>query len=77
MKNYGKLAKPLSDMLKSNAIQWLDDSLHAFSTIKEFMAQAPELALPDFSFPIVVECDAEYKNGSHIDARRKGHCIFQ
>lgn len=55
---YGNLAKPLTNLLKKNAFTWSEEAETAFHNLKRAVTQAPVLALPDFSIPFLVECDA-------------------
>ncbi|KAJ4952425.1 hypothetical protein NE237_029257 [Protea cynaroides] len=45
-------------MLKKNQFEWTQEVVEAFNKLKEDMTRAPVLALPDFSKPFIVECDA-------------------
>ena len=58
IKGYGSIAQPLTDLLKKDSLQWSGKALVAFSKLKEDVTQPPVLALPDFSRPFVIECDA-------------------
>jgi hypothetical protein len=55
--NYGTIAAPLTALLKEG-FTWNDDVAAAFSALKGAVTSAPVLALPDFTKPFVVECDA-------------------
>lgn len=56
---YSKLANPLTDLLKKDRRwQWTDDCARAFQTLKEAVASAPVLQLPDFHSPFEVHTDA-------------------
>lgn len=46
------------DALKKNNFHWPTAQQQAFDTIKLHLAQAPVLAMPDFSLPFVLEADA-------------------
>lgn len=63
--NFGKIAKPLTDMLKKEGFTWSAESLEAFRTLKQALVTAPVLELPNFSKPFVVEYGA---SGKGIDA---------
>lgn len=52
IKDFGKIASPLTDMLKKNSFSWALLANKAFVQLK-----APVLALPDFSKAFIVECD--------------------
>ena len=56
--DYGKIASPLTNMLKKDSFAWTFASERAFQDLKEAMTQAPMLALPNFTNAFVVECDA-------------------
>jgi hypothetical protein len=52
------LGVPLTDMMKKGAFQWIEESQHTFERMKEVMNTCLVLALPKFSQPFVLECDA-------------------
>jgi hypothetical protein len=59
VKNYGLLAKPLTDLLQKNtAFVWTSATQLAFDNLKQAMSQTPMLTLPDFNCPFVIETDA-------------------
>ena len=58
IQDYGKIAAPLTQMLRKNSYQWSDKAVTAFEKLKNAMTRAPVLALPDFARQFVVECDA-------------------
>ena len=60
-KGYGAIAKPLTNLLKKDSFLWNDKALEAFTKLKEAVTQPPVLALPDFSKPSIIECDASGK----------------
>jgi len=45
-------------MLKKNSFTWIEPAQAAFLALKTAVTQAPVLALPNFSQPFVIECDA-------------------
>jgi hypothetical protein len=58
IKGYGSIAAPLTAMLRKNAFSWTDSAQEAFQALKVAVTQAPVLALPNFSQPFIIECDA-------------------
>lgn len=58
IKDYGKIAKPLTELTKKNNFVWGKEALVAFKLLKQIMTTPPVLGLPDFSVPFEVECDA-------------------
>ncbi|KAF8389590.1 hypothetical protein HHK36_024107 [Tetracentron sinense] len=44
--------------MRKNAFKWEDSAVEAFQHLKTAVTEAPVLALPNFSQPFVIECDA-------------------
>jgi hypothetical protein len=61
VKNYGKIAAPLTALLKKNSFNWTPAAAQDFQTLKMAMCTTPILALPDFTKTFVLECDASRK----------------
>ena len=57
-KNYGRIAAPLTTLLKKCAFSWTPEATKAFEHLKEAMCQAPVLATSEFTKTFIVECDA-------------------
>ncbi|KAH9671466.1 hypothetical protein KPL70_017386 [Citrus sinensis] len=55
---YGKIAAPLTDMLKQDSFTWSPTTEAAFDELRQAMASTPVLALPNFTKPFSIECDA-------------------
>uniref|UniRef100_A0A8R7UGS9 Reverse transcriptase domain-containing protein n=1 Tax=Triticum urartu TaxID=4572 RepID=A0A8R7UGS9_TRIUA len=58
VKNYGKICRPLHDMLKKETFQRGPTQKQAFQLLKQTMTSCPVLAIPDFSLPFTIEADA-------------------
>ena len=58
IRHYGLIAAPLTALLKKNSIVWTHQAEAAFQQLKIAVSQPPVLALPDFSLPFTIECDA-------------------
>jgi hypothetical protein len=66
VKNYGKIATPLTTLLKKNSFTWTLATAQAFQTLKTAMCTTLVLALPDFTKTFVLECDASGKGISDV-----------
>ena len=58
VKNYGTLAKPLTQLLKKKQFHWSDTAEAAFLNLKTAMTNTPVLAMPNFAEPFTIETDA-------------------
>jgi hypothetical protein len=54
VKNYGKIAAPLTTLLKNNSFTWTPAAAQDFQTLKMAMCTTPVLALPDFTKTFVL-----------------------
>lgn len=58
VEGYGKMAWPLTQLLKKDSFGWSDPTEGTFNKLKEAMTIVPILALLDFSQPFILETDA-------------------
>lgn len=66
VRNYGIIARPLTDLTKKNAFKWSSVAQKAFERLKLALISAPILGLPDFDSDFTVECDASMEGISAI-----------
>jgi len=58
VKSFSSLAAPLTNLTWKGVFSWSEEAQRAFDKLKEVMSSCPVLAIPDFSLPFVLECDA-------------------
>lgn len=58
VQGYGKLAAPLTQLLKKDSFLWSEQAQQAFEYLKSAMTKLPVLATPNFSLPFEVETEA-------------------
>ena len=66
VKGFSQLNIPLTDLTKRGSFQWNEKAQLTFDKLKEAMSTCPILALPDFTRPFILECDA---SGEGIGAK--------
>ncbi|KAD5961527.1 hypothetical protein E3N88_13000 [Mikania micrantha] len=74
---YGSIARPLTDFTKKNAFVWSTQAHEAFINLKNALISAPVLALPNFSLPFTIECDASGRGiGAVLTQQQKPIAYF-
>ena len=59
VKDFSKIFEPINEVAKLNShFKWGPEQQHAFETLRDKLAKAPILALPDFSREFFLQCDA-------------------
>lgn len=58
VKNYEMIARPLTQMLKIDDLQWHGEDLKSFELLKEKVSDLPLFAMPNFQLPFEIETNA-------------------
>jgi hypothetical protein len=70
------LVAPLTDLTKKGEFRWTGEAHRKLDKMKEVMSTFPVLALPDFTQPFVLECDASSEGiGAIFDATEASDSI--
>ena len=72
--NYGRIAAPITTLLKKYSFSWTPKETKAFEYLNEEMCQASDLAMLDFTKKFIVECDAS-RNGIGVVLMQEGRPI--
>ncbi|KAM1026420.1 hypothetical protein ACFX2J_039230 [Malus domestica] len=71
---FGKICQPLYHMTKKDGFSWTPTAEVAFQKLKDTMTSPQVLALPDFTLPFELECDAS-NNGIDAVLQQQGRPI--
>jgi hypothetical protein len=58
IRNFGAIAASLNQLLSKDGFKWNEMAEKSFNELKQALTSPPVLALPDFTQPFVIECDA-------------------
>jgi hypothetical protein len=74
VQGFSQLGAPLTNLTKHGYFIWTKDSQKSFDHMKEVMGTCRVLALPNFTLPFVLECDAS-SEGIGLVLMQGGHPI--
>lgn len=74
VKGHGSISRPLTELLKIDAFQWITEAREAFETLKEVMITSSVIALSNMSEPFVIETNA-LNTGIGSVLMQRGHPI--
>ena len=74
VRGFSQPGAPLTNLTKHGAFIWTEESLKFFDHMKEVMGTCLVLALPDFTLPFVLECDASDEGIGEV-LMQGGHSI--
>ena len=58
VKGFSQIAAPLTDLTRKDSFKWSERAQDCFDKFKELMSTCPVLAIPNFSKPLELQCDA-------------------
>ena len=74
VKGFSQLTTPLTNLTKKGVFVWLREAHDTFEWMKQVMSKCSMLALPDFTQPFVLECDAS-RIGIGVVLMQNNHSI--
>ena len=73
IKDYGRIAKPLTILTGNTPWKWGIEQQLAFEELKSSITSAPVLAIPNDDDPFMVECDAsDFAIGAVLSQKQNG-----
>jgi hypothetical protein len=72
VKGFSQLCAPLTDLTNKGAFKWDEEAQITMDKMKEVMSTCPVFALPYFSLPFTLECDA-FGEGIGVVLMQKRH----
>ena len=58
VKDYGKIAQPLTNLLKKGKFIWTNEANETFESLKKAMTTTSVLAMPNFQHPFIIKDDS-------------------
>jgi hypothetical protein len=75
VKIYGRIATPLTKLLKKDAFSWTLEATKAFEDLKQAMCITLVLATLDFIITFIMECDASRNGIGVVLMQERAHCL--
>lgn len=76
VKDYGKIARPLTQLLQKDNFQWNPEAQASFEQLKKLVAELPILTIPDFSKTFTIETDASNKGLGQFCCKKANQWLF-
>lgn len=73
---YGKITRPLTELLKNDGFVWTKEATKTFHSLKEAITQMPVLILPNFHKPFVIETSASVSGIGAVLMQNNPHLAF-
>lgn len=77
VKGFSKITTPLTDLTKKGAFTWSETAQQAFERLKEAMSSCSVLAIPNFTSPFELQCDASREGIGAILMQNKHPITFE
>ncbi|XP_059064922.1 uncharacterized protein LOC131856971 [Cryptomeria japonica] len=77
VKGYSHNGSPLTDLAKKGAFCWTEKAQTTFDKFKKIMSSCPVLAIPDFSKPFELQCDASGEGVGAVLMQDKHPIVFE
>lgn len=77
VKGFSQQATPLTDLTKKGAFIWTDQAQQCFKKFKLLMSTCPVLAIPDFTNPFELQCDASGEGIGVVLMQEKHSIVFK
>ena len=76
VKDYGKIARPLTQLLKKEKFQWNEEAQAALENLKQLVVEFPILTVPNFSKTFTIEIDASNKGLGAVQMQEGNLWLF-
>lgn len=77
VKGFSKIVAPLTNLTKKGAFSWNEVAQQAFEKLKDAMSSCPVLAIPNFTLPFELQCDASGEGISVVLMQNKHPIAFE